>query len=183
MITIDVTDLKILAELVENAKTSNVEIGKKLHLHPNVVAYRINKLENAGIIKEYTTVLDFDKLGLTEQVYVGASLPRNSERDDILQQVAQIPQTVSVVSSLGSPESIVLLVGKNKDEVDKVMSKLRNLNLKIRYASSIIKTYQNGNMRNYLWRLAQEKNDQIKEYDGKEASKKCLEKDNPLRSD
>jgi len=81
MITIDITDLKILAELVDNAKTSNVEIGRKLQVHPNVVAYRINKLESAGIIKEYTTVLDFGKLGLNEQVYVGASLPRNSERD------------------------------------------------------------------------------------------------------
>jgi DNA-binding Lrp family transcriptional regulator len=170
MITIDVTDLKILSELVENAKTSNVEIGKKLQIHPNVVAYRINKMENAKIIKEYTTILDFNKLGLTEQVYVGASLPRNSERDDILQQVAQIPQTVSVISSLGSPESIVFLVGKNKDDVDKVMSKLKNLNLKIKYTSSIIKTYQNGNARNYLSLLTGE-DDQSNNKIVKEANK------------
>ncbi len=171
MITIDITDLKILTELVENAKTSNVEIGKKLRIHPNVVAYRINKLENGGIIKEYTTVLDLDKLGLTEQMYVGASLPKNSERDDILRQVAEIPQTVSVISSLGSPESIVFLVGKNKDEVDKVMSKLRNLNLKIKYTSPIIKTYDNGNMRNYLSLLTQERNEEILNKTPKEASK------------
>lgn len=171
MITIDVTDLKILAELVENAKTSNVEIGRKLRIHPNVIAYRINKLENTGIIKEYTTVLDFDKLGLTEQVYVGASLPKNSERDDILQQVAEIPQTVSVVSSLGSPESIVFLVGKSKDEVDKVMSKLRNLNLRIKYTSSIIKTYHNGKMRNYLSLLVQDRGGEISDTNSKEASK------------
>ncbi len=170
MITIDVTDLKILAELVENAKTSNVEIGKKLQIHPNVVAYRINKMENAKVIKEYTTVLDFNKLGLTEQVYVGASLPRNSERDDILQQVAQIPQTVSVISSLGSPESIVFLVGKNKGDVDKVMSKLKNLNMKIKYTSSIIKTYQNGNVRNYLSLLTGE-DDQMNNKIVKEANK------------
>ena len=159
MITIDITDLKILAELVDNAKTSNVEIGRKLQVHPNVVAYRINKLESAGIIKEYTTVLDFNKLGLNEQVYVGASLPRNSERDDILRQVAEIPQTLSVISSLGSPESLVFLVGKDKGDVDKVMSRLRNLHLKIRYTSSVIKTYQNGNVRNYLTTLAKERDE------------------------
>ena len=159
MITIDITDLKILAELVDNAKTSNVEIGRKLQVHPNVVAYRINKLESAGIIKEYTTVLDFNKLGLNEQVYVGASLPRNSERDDILRQVAEIPQTLSVISSLGSPESLVFLVGKDKGDVDKVMSRLRNLHLKIRYTSSVIKTYQNGNVRNYLTLLARERDE------------------------
>jgi DNA-binding Lrp family transcriptional regulator len=159
MITVDITDLKILAELVDNAKTSNVEIGRKLQVHPNVVAYRINKLESAGIIKEYTTVLDFNKLGLNEQVYVGASLPRNCERDDLLRQVAEIPQTLSVISSLGSPESLVFLVGKDKGDVDNVMSRLRNLHLKIRYTSSVIKTYQNGNVSNYLTTLARERDE------------------------
>ena len=76
----DSTDLKILAELVENAKSSFVDIGKKLDLHPNVIAYRVNKLERLGIIKDYTTRLDLEKLGLSEQIFVAASLPGNSER-------------------------------------------------------------------------------------------------------
>lgn len=63
IISTDSTDLKILAELVENAKSSFVDIGKKLELHPNVVAYRVNKLERLGIIKDYTTRLDLEKLG------------------------------------------------------------------------------------------------------------------------
>jgi len=169
VVTVDLMDLKILAELVENAKTTNVDIGRRLQIHPNVVAYRINKMEHAGIIKEYTTVLDFDKLGLPEQVYVGASLPRNSERDDILTRIAEIPQTVSIISSLGSPESMVFLVAKNKDELDKVMSKLRNLNLEIKYTGSIIKTYQNGKMKNFLTLLAKEKDDETNKKNLKEA--------------
>jgi DNA-binding Lrp family transcriptional regulator len=39
---LDATDFKILAELAENAKYSYAEIGRKLSLHPNVVAYRVN---------------------------------------------------------------------------------------------------------------------------------------------
>ena len=63
MIALDARDLKILAELMENANASFVEIGKKLDIHPNVVAYRINKLEQIGIIKRYTTTLDLRSLG------------------------------------------------------------------------------------------------------------------------
>ncbi|HXZ97790.1 MAG TPA: winged helix-turn-helix transcriptional regulator, partial [Candidatus Acidoferrum sp.] len=74
-ISTDSTDLKILAELVDNAKSSFVDIGKKLDLHPNVVAYRVNKLERSGVIKDYTTRLDLEKLGLSEQIFVAASLP------------------------------------------------------------------------------------------------------------
>jgi len=156
LLTADATDLRILAELVGNGKASFVDIGKKLNLHPNVVAYRINKMEQMGIIREYTVILDLEKLGVSEQVYVGGSFPEHTERDQILEQIATIPQTVQVVSSLGSPEGIIFLVGKNKADVDKVISKLRNLNMRIEYTASIIKTYEKGQLGNFLKLLADE---------------------------
>ena len=87
MMNLDGTDLKILAELVENSKQSYVEIGRKLGLHPNVIAYRVNRLEDAHIIREYTTLVDFSKLGLSEQVIVAANFPTTSSREDILKQI------------------------------------------------------------------------------------------------
>jgi len=152
----DSTDLKILAELVENSKSSFVDIGRKLDLHPNVVAYRVNKLERLGIIRDYTTRLDLEKLGLSEQIFVAASLPNNSERERVLQDIASMPQTIQVVSSLGEPESILFLVGKNKADVDKTMWKLRNMNVKIEYTGSIVRTYEEGGLRNFLRLLAKE---------------------------
>jgi DNA-binding Lrp family transcriptional regulator len=153
---LDATDFKILAELAENAKYSYAEIGRKLNLHPNVVAYRVNKLERARIIKEYTTEIDLEKLGVAEQILVGASFPRDAERENIIEKIAAIPQTVKVVSSLGEPESIVFLVGKNKSEIEKLMSKLRSLDLRIEYTGSIIRTFEEGRLGNFLKLLASE---------------------------
>jgi DNA-binding Lrp family transcriptional regulator len=154
---LDATDFKILAELAENAKYSYAEIGRKLNLHPNVVAYRVNKLERTGIIKEYTTEIDLEKLGVAEQILVGASFPRDAERENIIEKIAAIPQTVKVVSSLGEPESIVFLVGKNKSEIEKLMSKLRSLDLRIEYTGSIIRTFEEGRLGNFLKLLASER--------------------------
>ena len=154
---LDATDFKILAELAENAKYSYAEIGRKLNLHPNVVAYRVNKLERARIIKEYTTEIDLEKLGVAEQILVGASFPRDAERENIIEKIAAIPQTVKVVSSLGEPESIVFLVGKNKSEIEKLMSKLRSLDLRIEYTGSIIRTFEEGRLGNFLKLLASER--------------------------
>ena len=153
---IDSTDFKILAELVENAKYSFAEIGRKLSLHPNVVAYRINKLEKIGIIKDYRADLDLEKLGVAEQILVGASFPRDAERDEIIQKITAIPQTVKVVSSLGEPEGLVFLVGKNKSEIEKLMTKLRSLDVKIQYTGSIIRTFEDGRLCNLLKILARE---------------------------
>lgn len=153
---IDATDYKILAELVENSKSSFAEIGRKLSLHPNVVAYRVNKLERNGIIKDYTAQLDLEKLGVAEQILVGASFPRDAERDAVIEKIAAIPQTVKVVSSLGEPEGLVFLVGKNKSEIEKLMTKLRSLNIKIEYTGSIIRTFEEGRLGNFLKILANE---------------------------
>ena len=121
-----------------------------------MVAYRVNKLERARIIKEYTTEIDLEKLGVAEQILVGASFPRDAERDNIIEKIAAIPQTVKVVSSLGEPESIVFLVGKNKSEIEKLMSKLRSLDLRIEYTGSIIRTFEEGRLGNFLKLLASE---------------------------
>ena len=153
---IDATDYKILAELVDNSKSSFAEIGRKLSLHPNVVAYRVNKLERTGIIRDYTAYLDLEKLGLAEQILVGASFPRDVERDDIIEKIAAIPQTVKVVSSLGEPEGLVFLIGKNKTEIEKLMTKLRSLDIKIEYTGSIIRTFEEGRLGNFLKILASE---------------------------
>jgi Lrp/AsnC family leucine-responsive transcriptional regulator len=153
---IDSTDFKILAELVDNAKYSFAEIGRKLSLHPNVVAYRVNKLERTGIIKDYRAELDLEKLGVAEQILVGASFPRDVERDDVIQKIAAIPQTVKVVSSLGEPEGLVFLVGKNKVEIEKLMTKIRSLDVKIEYTGSVIRTLDEGRLGNLLKLLASE---------------------------
>ena len=96
MKTINSKDLKILSELVHNSKATLTNLGDKLGLHPNVVAYRINKLENLGIIRDYTVNLDLEKLGLFEQVYLGASFPANSKRDTVIRQISDLPQTITM---------------------------------------------------------------------------------------
>lgn len=151
---LDETDLKILAELAENSKSSYVEIGRKLGLHPNVVGYRVNRLEESRIIREYTTLIDFSKLGLSEQVLVAANFPSAGSRDDILKQVSEIPGTVNIISSLGSPEGLFHIVAKNKEDVNAVLSKLRSMNIDIEFASSVIKTYDEGRLGTFLRAIA-----------------------------
>ena len=152
---LDGTDLRILAELVENSKQSYVEIGRRLTLHPNVIAYRVNRMETAGIIREYTTLVDFSKLGLSEQVIVAANFPTTSSREDILKQICEIPETVNVISSLGTPEGLVFIVARNKEDVNAVLSKLRSMNLDIDFASSVIRTYDEGRLGSFLRSMAE----------------------------
>jgi len=83
-------------------------------------------------------------------------LPGNLERERILQEIASMPQTTQVVCSLGEPESILFLVGKNKADLDRTMWRLRNMNVKIEYTGSIVRTYEEGGLCSFLKLLAEE---------------------------
>jgi DNA-binding Lrp family transcriptional regulator len=60
---IDLKDKKILYQLDLNSRQSNAQIAKKVQLSKDSVGYRIKALEQKGIIRSYTTVIDSSKLG------------------------------------------------------------------------------------------------------------------------
>jgi len=63
MIDLDLKDWKILYELDINSRQSFHEIGKKVGLSKDSVIYRINKMQEKGIIKKFHTLIDTGKLG------------------------------------------------------------------------------------------------------------------------
>lgn len=63
MTKIDLKDRKILFELDLDARQSLTHIGKKVGLKKDVVSYRIKRMEDEGIIKNYWTAIDTFKLG------------------------------------------------------------------------------------------------------------------------
>jgi DNA-binding Lrp family transcriptional regulator len=56
-------DLKLISELMKNSRRSDRELAKVIGVSQPTVTRTIKKLEEEGIIKEYTIVPDFVKLG------------------------------------------------------------------------------------------------------------------------
>jgi DNA-binding Lrp family transcriptional regulator len=63
---LDVKDRKILYELDFDSRQSFSQLGKKVGLHRDVVAYRVNKLQEKGIIKNFYTEINEYKLGYSQ---------------------------------------------------------------------------------------------------------------------
>jgi Lrp/AsnC family transcriptional regulator for asnA, asnC and gidA len=71
MVKLDNKDREILYQLDIDSRQSFSKIGKKTGLSKTVVAYRINKLKEHGIIKTFYTVIDAFKLGyLSFRIYI-----------------------------------------------------------------------------------------------------------------
>lgn len=67
---LDNTDIKIINALSENARISASDLSEKVNLSVSAVIERIKKLENAGVIKQYTTILDESKFGLDVTAFI-----------------------------------------------------------------------------------------------------------------
>lgn len=57
-------DRRVLQFLVENGRASDAEIGRELNITPQAVGKIRRKLEEEGVIERYTTVINYDKIGI-----------------------------------------------------------------------------------------------------------------------
>ena len=77
--TLDSIDRRMLAALQENGRLTATELAERVGLTTSPCLRRLRLLEEAGLIRGYTAVLDQVKLGLPVSVFVSIKLERQSE--------------------------------------------------------------------------------------------------------
>lgn len=75
---LDRLDRKILIELQQNGRISNVELAKKIGLSPSPCLERVKRLEQQGYIQGYHAIVDAQKLGAAMLVFVEITLTKTS---------------------------------------------------------------------------------------------------------
>ena len=55
MVELDNIDIQILGLMQDNARISNADIARELNMAPSAVLERVKKLEQKGVIQQYTT--------------------------------------------------------------------------------------------------------------------------------
>ena len=71
---LDVTDLRILAELQADGSLSNVELARRVHLSPSPCLARVKAMEAQGVIARYVALVNASSLGLGLNVFISISL-------------------------------------------------------------------------------------------------------------
>lgn len=77
-------DHQILSELMKNSKTSDRELARRLGVSQPTVTRRRARLEKEGIIKEYTFIPDFTKLGYHIMALTLFRYPEGVDKENIL---------------------------------------------------------------------------------------------------
>lgn len=91
----DNTDRKILKCLRENSRENASVIGEKINMSVSAVIERIKKLENTGVIKQYTVVLDNKLIGKDVAAYISVAIEHPKFYDGFTAYVASCGEIIS----------------------------------------------------------------------------------------
>jgi len=122
----DQIDEKLLNILAGEARTSLIEIAKKLGITDKATSYRIKKLEKSGIINSYGVQLDLEKIGY--HYYKLHLFLKNfsEERFKELKDFAVVhPNIVYTEETLGGPDFEIELYLPNKQDYYNFLAELR----------------------------------------------------------
>jgi Lrp/AsnC family transcriptional regulator, leucine-responsive regulatory protein len=78
-VSLDKKDLEILKLLQENARITIKELSAKIHLSTTPVHERIKRMEESGVIKQYVTLVNHEKVKKGLMVICYVSLKQHSK--------------------------------------------------------------------------------------------------------
>jgi DNA-binding Lrp family transcriptional regulator len=116
MFMLDEIDKKLLKELLKDSKRSHRELAKALGVSTATVINHITRLESAGVIKDYTIMVDWERLGYELTVIVEITVARGKLLD-VQKAISKFPYVCGVYDITGEIDSIVIAKFKNRQEL------------------------------------------------------------------
>jgi DNA-binding Lrp family transcriptional regulator len=130
-------DKEVLRQIIDHTKIPDSKIAEEIGISPQAVFKIRTKLEELGIIKGYTPIIDFKKIGINALALVVIRLkPAIWEEysDDLVsERISKIPYIIAAYRVADANVSHVLLIGfRDTSQKEQYVSQLQT-----KYANSI----------------------------------------------
>jgi len=119
----DRANWKILQLLQKDARIPFSELGRQVGLSAPAVAERVRRLEDAGIIAGYRTVLNPSKLGYSLEVFIRLSCQGNKQNAAI-RAISEMPQVLEFWNLTGEDGYVLRVVLRSVQELDSLLKQL-----------------------------------------------------------
>lgn len=119
----DEIDIKILKELVNDARLSYNEIARRIGIAVGTVATRITNLEKQGVIKGYNAIVDGEKLGYDVVAVIEVTVS-GGKITEVEEEVAKNPNVYAVYDVTGPSDVMLITRFKNRRELSKFVKSI-----------------------------------------------------------
>ena len=120
---IDAIDRRIIAAVQNDGRISTHELAAQVGLSPSPCARRLRLLEEAGVIKGYTAIIDQRKVGLPVSAFASIKLERQREEslDRFAHAVAGWPEVVDCYLMTGQRDYLMRIVVRDLDAYEQFL--------------------------------------------------------------
>lgn len=126
-VKLDGNDKKIIEQLQLNCRQTIQEIAKKTKLPRDVVQYRIKRMEENGLIRQYHAFVNPSLIGYPLYVYVGFSLLniKPEEEKQFINFLKSNKQIIYVAKNSGKWDFSIGVCAKDYANFDNVLKEIR----------------------------------------------------------
>ncbi|HLC96250.1 MAG TPA: Lrp/AsnC family transcriptional regulator [Candidatus Nanoarchaeia archaeon] len=121
---VDDKDKRILNALLRNSKLSLREIAKIADVSVATVMNRVNRLEKEGIIKKYSTILDYEKLGFDVEVLIEIRISKG-KLFHVEKEIDHHPNVFAVYDITGEFDAAILARFPGRRQMDAFLKKIQ----------------------------------------------------------
>jgi Lrp/AsnC family transcriptional regulator for asnA, asnC and gidA len=124
---LDEIDHQILDMLIDNTRVPFTDIAKKLLISAGTVHVRVKKMEDAGLIKGSSLILDYNKLGYSFIAYVGIYIDNTSQIKFVIQRINEIPNVTVAHITTGKFNIYAKIRAKSTIDAKDIIFKLGDI--------------------------------------------------------
>jgi Lrp/AsnC family transcriptional regulator for asnA, asnC and gidA len=125
---LDDVDNTILGMLVEDSRTTLDSISEEVGLSSPAIRERINKLQQEGVIKGFSTIIDYKKLGYGLTAFIGLSMDDSKCcQEDVFVELEKIPEVLEAHFTNGEEDVLVKVVSRDTEALVGLLGKLNTI--------------------------------------------------------
>ena len=122
---LDERDRDIVSALQDDARATYADVAARVGLSASAVHDRVRKLEQLGVIRGYSAVVDPESLGLFVTALIAASPLDPSQPDDLPERVAEFPEVEDCLSVAGETNYVLKVRTHTTVELEDLIRRLR----------------------------------------------------------
>lgn len=125
--TMDHIDTKILDCLTKDARMNASQISQKVNLSVSAVIERMKKMENSGLIRGYTAVIDEGKAGLNVQAMMSIRLEHPKYTQEFNRHMRNHEHVMDCFYITGDVDYIARIGVSTTEELTKVLHDIKQI--------------------------------------------------------
>ena len=114
--------------LKENSRENATNIGAKINLSTSAVIERIKKLENSGLIKQYTTIIDQSTLGRDLNAFIMVRLEHPKHYENFVNRVKENASITECYYIAGDFDFILKIVTDKRKSLEEILNYIKSIN-------------------------------------------------------